>query len=296
MKVVYSEAVVAPELGSSPSAAKPAMVMAAWWRRWPGLEVRPALAAAREDFHRAHSPDYVDAVFDLRLDNGFGTRSDEVNASLPFASGAMLTAARWALAEGGAVVAPVSGFHRAHWQSGGDDCTFNGLMVTALALQAERPGLTVGILDYGFREGSGTADILVLLDTSNIAHISAGARWTRSEQADDFLANISSDLAKLASCDIVLYQAGADQHVDDSLGGFLSTAQLALRDWSVFCGLRERRIPVAWNLAGGDQTPLSKVITIHENSFRACVTAGISPAIGGGASRRPGGNSGIAKS
>ena len=40
-------------------------------------------------------------------------------------------------------------------------------------------------------------------------------------------------------------------------------------------------MPVAWNLAGGYQTPLSKVITIHENSFRACATAGIAPAIGG---------------
>ncbi len=160
MKVVYCHAMDAPAQGDLPSASKPALVIAAWWRRWPGLEVRPAAPATHEEFCRAHSRDYVDDVFAKRVANGFGTHSDEVNASLPFTSGAMLTAARWALAEGGAVAAPVSGFHHAHWQSGEGYCTFNGLMVTALALQAERPGLRVGIVDYDYHDGNGTADIL----------------------------------------------------------------------------------------------------------------------------------------
>ncbi len=38
-------------------------------------------------------------------------------------------------------------------------------------------------------------------------------------------------------------------------------------------GLRERKIPVAWNLAGGYQIPISKVITIYENTLRACIAA-----------------------
>ena len=75
----------------------------------------------------------------------------------------------------------------------------------------------------------------------------------------------------MAGCDIVLYQAGADPHVDDPLGGFLTTTQLATRDWKVFDGLRQHGIPVAWDLAGGYQTPLSKVIEIHVNTFRAAV-------------------------
>jgi acetoin utilization deacetylase AcuC-like enzyme len=71
----------------------------------------------------------------------------------------------------------------------------------------------------------------------------------------------------------VLYQAGADPHVDDPLGGFLTTAQLAQRDWRVFSGLRESGIPVAWNLAGGYQKPLAKVVALHENTMRACIAA-----------------------
>ena len=102
-------------------------------------------------------------------------------------------------------------------------------------------------------------------------HVTAGATWTEPAQADAFLANIDADLARLADCQLVLYQAGADPHVDDPLGGFLTTTQLARRDWKVFQGLRARCIPVAWDLAGGYQKPLSKVVQVHENTMRACI-------------------------
>ena len=273
MRVVYSEAMVAPAQGYSPSAAKPREVMAAWRRQWPLLEARPVVPATLDEIYRAHDRRYVEDVFTLKLPNGFGTLSSEVNASLPYTTGAMLTAARWALADGGAVAAPVSGFHHAGWDFGGDYCTFNGLLVTALTLQAERPGLRVGILDYDYHYGNGSDDILERLPARNIVHITAGARWTRPEQAERFLANIADDLASLKDCQLVIYQAGADPHIDDPLGGFLTTTQLAQRDWRVFVGLKERGIPVAWNLAGGYQNPLSKVIAIHENTMRACAAA-----------------------
>lgn len=272
--MVYSDAVCAPAQGYSPSAAKPAAVMAAWRSRWPGLDVRMPSPATRKDFYRAHARRYVDEVLDCRTSNGFGTRSSKVSASLAYTTGALLTAARWALADGVAVAAPVSGFHHAHWDQGHGFCTFNGLVVTALALQAERPGLRIGILDYDYHYGDGTAQILAQLNVRDVVHITAGAEWTEPEQANAFLANIPSDLSRFAGCDVVLYQAGADPHIDDPLGGFLTTAQLAQRDWHVFSGLVERGMPVAWDLAGGYQRPLSKVITIHENSFLASLNAG----------------------
>jgi len=269
MRVVFCDAMVAPTQGYSPSAAKPREVMSAWCVRWPKLDVRAAVPVTLDDLYRAHDRRYVDDIFALRQPNGFGTRSHELNASLPYTSGALLTAARWALAEGGAVSAPVSGFHHAHWDAGEGFCTFNGLLVTALTLQAEHPGLRIGILDYDYHYGNGTDDILDHANTSNIVHITAGATWTRPEQAEAFLANIADDLGRMAECDLVLYQAGADPHIDDPLGGFLTTLQLAQRDWKVFHGLKQRNIPVAWDLAGGYQTPLSRVIAIHENSALA---------------------------
>ena len=66
-----------------------------------------------------------------------------------------------------------------------------------------------------------------------------------------------------------MYQAGADPHVDDPLGGWLTTEQLAERDHIVFESARDLGIPVAWNLAGGYQNPLRKVLDIHDNTLRA---------------------------
>lgn len=192
-------------------------------------------------------------------------------ASLPYTSGALLTAARWALEVRGAVAAPVSGFHHAGWDRAADFCNFNGLMVTALALRAERPGLRVGILDYDYHYGNGTDDILDRVGREGIVRITAGERWHHDADPRAFLENIRHDLQAMAHCDLVLYQAGADPHVDDPLGGLLTTQQLAMRDWRVFSGLREMGIPVAWDLAGGYQDRLAKVVGIHVNTMRAVV-------------------------
>ena len=273
MRVIYSEAMNAPVQGYSPSAAKPAAVFAAWVSTWPALQVRPPQPACVDDLCRAHERRYVEDVLALRRSNGFGTRNAAVAASLPYTSGALLTAAKWALISSAPVAAPVSGFHHAHWDDGGGFCTFNGLMVTALALRAAQPNLTVGILDYDFHYGDGTEDILEKVGRQGIVHITAGERWKDPGDAKGFMDAIPSHLERLAGCGIVLYQAGADPHVDDPLGGFLTTAQLALRDWWVFEGLRQRGIPVAWDLAGGYQDPLSKVVAIHVNTLRAAVEA-----------------------
>lgn len=50
----------------------------------------------------------------------------------------------------------------------------------------------------------------------------------------------------------------------------LTTEQLAERDRIVFEAVKKARVPVAWNLAGGYQTPLRKVLDIHDNTLRAC--------------------------
>ncbi len=73
---------------------------------------------------------------------------------------------------------------------------------------------------------------------------------------------------------MLLYQAGADPHVDDPLGGFLTTDELARRDAIVFGEARALGLPVAWNLAGGYQRDarggIEPVLQIHENTLRAC--------------------------
>ncbi len=43
------------------------------------------------------------------------------------------------------------------------------------------------------------------------------------------------------------------------------------RDRIVFDAARAAGTPIAWNLAGGYQVPLTKVIELHVNTMRECV-------------------------
>jgi len=54
-------------------------------------------------------------------------------------------------------------------------------------------------------------------------------------------------------CDLVIYNAGVDSHINDPLGGDLTTEQIKERDTIVLEILRQLNIPVAVSLAGGYQ-------------------------------------------
>jgi hypothetical protein len=56
-------------------------------------------------------------------------------------------------------------------------------------------------------------------------------------------------------------------HVDDPVGGVLDSEQMRQRDRIVFEAGKTAAVPLAWNLAGGYQVPVSKIklhmATIH---------------------------------
>jgi acetoin utilization deacetylase AcuC-like enzyme len=90
---------------------------------------------------------------------------------------------------------------------------------------------------------------------------------------------------KADGVEVVLYQAGADPHVDDPIGcRFLTTEELYQRDRAVFLACARLDLPIAWNLAGGYQEDTTRswpesirpVLDIHDNTMRACVEAFIS--------------------
>ncbi len=271
MKVVYCERVVADAQSFSPSALKPRAVVASWQQRFASIDVVAPTPVSVEQLCLAHDPAYVRGVLALKVDNGFGNRLPGVAASLAWTTGAMLGAARAALADGVAV-APVSGFHHACHAQGGGYCTFNGLMVTALVLHAGNAVRRVGILDFDQHYGNGTSDIIREFGIDWVEHYSAAASWDRPDQAERFLAAIPGILGRFAGCDLLLYQAGADPHVDDPLGGWLDTAQLRERDRRVFAACKARGLAVAWNLAGGYQANLRRVLDIHDNTMRECLS------------------------
>lgn len=266
-----SEQVAEPQFGS-PSASKPRDVVARWHERHRPIVLRRPSPVTPDELARAHDPEYVEAVLSLREDNGFGNRSASVAASLPWTSGAMLSAARHALATRAVACAPCSGFHHAHWDGAAGFCTFNGLMVTVLALRAEGAARRIGILDCDQHYGDGTEDIIARTGARGaVRHITAGRDYPR--HAARFLEALPGIVRSFAGCDLVLYQAGADPHVDDPLGGYLDDDELARRDAIVFTEARAAGLPIAWNLAGGYQEPLARVLDIHDRTMAACAAA-----------------------
>lgn len=265
---------VADSASFSPSAAKPLQVVASWRRLGLPLEEFKPTPCTLDELARAHERRFVRDVLELRAENGFGNRSAEVSRSLRWTSGAMRSAALHAWKHGGAAVAPCSGFHHAGWRHAAGFCTFNGLMVTAMALRAAGAS-RVGIVDCDQHYGDGTEEIIRTLGVSDwVEHFTAGARFGRPSQVGAFFDALPKVLASMKGCDVVLYQAGADPHVNDPLGGWLTTEELRFRDELVFSTLHAQGTPVAWNLAGGYQKEkdgsIPKVLEIHDNTMRAC--------------------------
>lgn len=278
LPVFYRPEMVARTESFSPSAAKPEATVASWQRGGLSIRILSPEPVTVAQYSLAHSPRHVAAILAGKADNGFNNRSPEVAAALPYTTGALLSAARHVLVHGGFAAAPCSGMHHARYSSVGGYCTFNGLMVTACVLRAEGLVSRVGILDFDMHYGDGTDEIITRLKARDwVRHFTAGRYYDDEEQAQEFLARIPEIARSMRDCDVVLYQAGADPHVDDPLGGWLTTEQLRLRDAAVFAAFHELGVPVVWNLAGGYQVErdgsIPKLLEIHDNTAVECLRA-----------------------
>jgi acetoin utilization deacetylase AcuC-like enzyme len=267
----------------SPSAGKPARFVEllqhhAFHAYGPNMlgKVEPVVLI---DLCRVHSHDYVYGVINGAILNGFENNDPRVADSCLWTIGSLLSAARHAIKHPEVpVCSPTSGYHHAHWDSGGGFCTFNGLMVVAAKLIKENPGFKVAILDCDMHFGCGTENILKKFPglAPHVLHITAGKHFygdNQKQEALEFQAWLHESIEDINAFkpDLVLYQSGADPHVNDPLGGFLTTEELKQRDRTVFRGIHA---PICWNLAGGYQRPkdgtifTDPVLEIHHNTLR----------------------------
>jgi acetoin utilization deacetylase AcuC-like enzyme len=259
----------------SPSAAKPAKVMEAWLAEWSDLAVSSFDPIRKEDLYEVHKRCYVDSVLGLSSPNGFGTYDPQVNQSLLYTCGSMVAATQHVMDHGGVAVSPTSGFHHAGYAYGGGFCTFNGLALAAV--HAAKQGHRVAIIDCDYHYGDGTADILKVVAGLNIKHETFGATFHNRNQGDKYLATLRWMWATgyFDDVDLILYQAGADVHVEDPLGGVLNTEQMQERDRIMFTSLEQQGIPTVWNLAGGyqldEEESLAPVLDLHSNTMRVCL-------------------------
>lgn len=271
--VFYTPMMSATTKSFSPSAGKPKLVVEDWLKRGLDITVLSFEPLTRDHIIWAHWHRYVNGVLDLKLANGFGNRSPRVAESLPYTSGSMVAAAMYASTiqfkrdEWAVACSPSSGFHHAGYSNGHGYCTFNGLMIAALSVLYAGTARKVGIIDFDQHHGDGTEDIIVALQLQDKVLVFDG-------REDDFLDNIGATVQewKQSGVGLILYQAGADQHKDDPLGGTLTTEDMRYRDELVFQAARTFQVPIAWNLAGGYQTK-PKLLELHRNTMIECIKA-----------------------
>lgn len=275
--VFFNKKMVSNIVLSSPSPRKPLEVINEWKNKYPNnIEVHDFDPLEKEDFYLAHDKEHVDKILSLKKKNGFSTKHKEIADSLYWTSASFYYAAKKTL-ETKIAVSPTSGFHHAGYEQAWGFCTFNGLLISAVKMLNEGSVKKIGILDYDYHQGDGSEDIIERFNLyDKIIHITGKTGYSREK--DMFFDEIPFMLESLKEVDIIFYQAGGDQHIDDPLGGFLNSEEMRKRDFLVLSFAKENNIPIVWNLAGGYQEEIDgenrsiqKVLDIHNATFEETI-------------------------
>ena len=206
-------------------------------------------------------------------------------------AGATVMAARLSLFGGEGIAANLAGgTHHAYAHRGSGFCVFNDAAVAARLMQTEwarshlQP-LRVAIVDLDVHQGNGTAHIF-----ANDPHVFTlsmhGARnFPFAKEKSDLdveLPDGCGDDAYLEALDhaleilnaqfqpdLVIYLAGADPHEGDRLGRLcLSFDGLEARDRRVFDWAFQRRVPLAFAMAGGYGRDMEDTVQVQVNTYR----------------------------
>ena len=252
-----------------------------------------------DDLRRVHAAEYIAAIQTgepraLAESQKFPW-SPELFPSVCLTGGGCLAAARQALQDG-VSTALVSGFHHACADHGEGFCTFNGLIVALDALLAAGEIRTAAVLDMDLHYGNGTAQLAASRPHFFALSLYGNDYWDNAcfrdvterhhedgENHRSFALPAGCDRATLLHImdatlpliaerrpDLLLYQAGADPYFEDPYSPLaLDHDDLLARDRRVFEFAKAHAIPVAWVLAGGYTSDVSKVVRVHLNTFRA---------------------------
>jgi acetoin utilization deacetylase AcuC-like enzyme len=273
------------ERSFSPSAGKPEHVVKQFSKNPRVKVVSEWEPLTQSELSIAHDPQFVQDVLSLKKENGFGNKLRSVADSLPYTAGSFYNAAVHAYIHDTAAMSPTSGFHHSSYGNCHGFCTFNGLVISAFLLYKRLHVEKIGIIDCDAHYGDGTENILNKFKNARdvVEHFTFGS--LRGKPVDpakpyilqnpdfnEWLDGFDHDLSKrFKDCSVLFYQAGADPHIDDPLGGYLTTEQMKRRDEIVFKFAKKYGKPIVWNLAGGYQTPLQKVLDLHNNTLDACL-------------------------
>jgi acetoin utilization deacetylase AcuC-like enzyme len=260
----------------------------------PQVELMQALPATDGELALVHSPAYVEAISDGSIDPkvmreiGFPwspAMAERARRSV----GATIAACRAAFKHG--VAANIAGgTHHAHADRGGGFCVFNDAAVAARLMQAEwgrsraRP-LKVAIVDLDVHQGNGTARIFRGDPTVFTLSLHGQKNFPFRKESgdldieladgcgdDEYLLALEHALEQLEQrfeAGLVIYLAGADPHEGDRLGRLkLTWDGLEARDRRVFDWAWQRRIPIAFAMAGGYGVRIEDTVQVQVNTFK----------------------------
>ncbi|WP_298924604.1 histone deacetylase [uncultured Ramlibacter sp.] len=259
----------------------------------PGVRLLQAEAASDGELALAHTPAYIQGISDGSVDPailreiGFPwsqAMADRARRSV----GATITACRAALAEG--IAANIAGgTHHAYAHKGGGFCVFNDAAVAARLLQAEwarrhaRP-LQVAVIDLDVHQGNGTASIFASDPSVFTLSLHGQKNFPFRKEASDLdvglpdgcgdadylhaLEHALDELEGRFAPGLVIYLAGSDPHEGDRLGRLkLTWDGLEARDRRVFNWAWQRRIPLAFAMAGGYGRRIEDTVQAQVNTF-----------------------------
>lgn len=295
MRAFYSGQFVLPlPSGHRFPMGKYAMLRERLVQHLPAVQMFEAPRASDGELALAHAPQWIAAIRDGSVDaqamREIGFPWSEAMAERSRRStGATIAACRAALAEG--ISANMAGgTHHACADRGGGFCVFNDAAVAARLMQAEqgrrgRLPFQVAVIDLDVHQGNGTARIF--RDDPSVFTLSMHGQKNfpfRKEAGDldvelpdgcgdaDYLTALEHALDELDrrfSPALVIYLAGADPFERDRLGRLkLSFDGLEARDRRVFDFAWQRRIPLAFAMAGGYASDIAETVQVQLSTFR----------------------------
>jgi len=224
----------------------------------------PVIGETIELLRAIHGEKYVNAILAGTELNGYGSRDSGENFHSVFSCAIMRDAALTALRDPKTpVFAPVSGFHHAGYGYCGGYCTFNGLILAAMAVYEKKPDAKILIIDGDGHFGDGTADLINKLGLDWLSHLSLSKSSVRGDYP--IARGFTNTWLNRRKWDLVIYQAGADSHADDPYySGYLTDGEWLARDAQIFGHCHDTETPIVFALAGGYNG--SKTILLHSST------------------------------
>lgn len=266
----------------------------------PQVRLGQALPASDGELALVHSPAYINAI-------QHGTLSPAAQREIGFpwspamaerarrSVGATIQACRDVMAGQGLAANLAGGTHHSYADKGSGFCVFNDAAVAARLMQAEharrhRAGglLRVAIVDLDVHQGNGTARIFAADPSVFTLSLHGAKNFPFRKEPSDLdveLPDGTGDAAYLEALEraleeleqrfdpgLVIYLAGADPHEGDRLGRLKLTFDgLEARDRRVMDWAWQRRIPLAFTMAGGYGLDMEATVQVQVNTYRTAL-------------------------